>query len=156
LKPAWGALAEKTLIVEAVRAVEVAYCAAFDRADRDALRQVFDPDALFRRPQHTCTGVDEILALFERMWNAGTQPTRHFPVVVQVEELADEVLRARVSYFVILGHGDDLYAGWGDYDDRLAVRGERLVILEKSSAIQGLFKIDRGWQTASSTPPPWL
>ncbi|MEV7230735.1 nuclear transport factor 2 family protein [Polymorphospora sp. NPDC051019] len=156
MDPLWERLGRQAVVTEAARQLQVAYCAAFDRADREALLPLFDPDAVFRRPDSVCAGRAAILDFYEHLWAAGTRPTRHFPVVVEVDEIGERLLRVRTSYFLILGHGDDLYVGWGDYDDRVAVGPQGLVFVAKTSTIEGLVRAEGGWGRASRTPPPWL
>ncbi|HVX22340.1 MAG TPA: nuclear transport factor 2 family protein [Acidimicrobiales bacterium] len=151
----WAPFAHRTVVVEAVRQAEVAYCAAYDRADAEALGAMFDPGATLRRPSRDCQGWPEILGYFRELWAAGVRPTRHLPLAVDVEDVDADPLHVRVSYLLVLGRDDDLYLGWGDYDDRLVLQDGRLVFVEKVSTIQGLFHLPGGWREGRTTSVPW-
>lgn len=151
----WEQGLRSTVVDAEIRRLETRYCRAFDRRDAEEIRAVYAPDARFVRPGVACEGIEEILDLYRGLWDADTHPTRHFPAVFDIDELAGETFRVRAAYFVVIGHGDDLHVGWGDYEDLLEVRDGGLRIVSKSSTLEGLVPVPDGWARARRVRTPW-
>lgn len=155
MKSWWEPWARKAAVAEAVRELQTRYCRAFDTRDEALLRDVYAPEAVFDRPGAACQGIDDIVTFYRQLWSAETFPTRHFPTVFELDEISESRFASKVAYQVVLGRGEDLWTGWGDYDDVIEVRDDRPVIVSKRSTLQGLLHVEGGWTAARSTPPPW-
>lgn len=132
--------------LESVRGVLLAYPAAVDGRDLDALRRLFHPDAhlLSRSDVH---GRDAVLDYFARFFASGWRDTRHYVANLVVGVDGDEATATSYYHQTAVVDGQSVI-GWGTYRDRLARTDEGWRITEKVNHVLAMTPIAAGWAEA--------
>jgi uncharacterized protein (TIGR02246 family) len=133
---------------EAVRDLLGRYVRAVDAADREALPELFAPDATWVSPGRAqLDGIDEIVRYYSDWFDSPFRDTRHHVCNVVVEVADDARSATADGYYLELASYDDLsIVGFGSYRDvcRCGEDG-RWEIAAKVVEILGLARLDEGW-----------
>jgi ketosteroid isomerase-like protein len=135
--------------IETARGIYHRYAHVLDEPDAVAVARLFTEDGLLHTPMGTSEGREAIESFFRSAFEADTSVKRHFIVNPRVVDVTAGVVRLQ-SYFLYTGRGDDTSViGWGEYDDRVDVRGAEPLFAEKTIAVHVGTDLASGWAKES-------
>ncbi len=129
--------------LECVRGVLLAYPAAVDGQDLEALRRLFHTDVhlVSRSDVH---GREAALDYFARFFASNWRDTRHYVANLVVGVDGDEATATSYYHQTAVVDGQSVI-GWGTYRDRVARTDQGWQITEKVNHVLAMTPIAAGW-----------
>ena len=150
-----GALAARLRRLEAFEAARDLghdYAAAADTRELAPVLALFAPAAVRHSPRGGYSGHEQIAESYTAGWTLEPSRKRHFVTNTRLGLEADGTV-ASSAYFFLLGRGTGRSViGWGTYEDRIDVSGERPVFTEKRITLLMSTDLATGWPLDGAEP----
>lgn len=137
---------------EAARSLLNEYAMAADGRVVEPVLALFSPDAVLHSPRGVHAGLDEIARSYRDGWAMDPSRKRHFVTNVQTAVRPDGTVEASAYFFYVGRDATRSVIGWGSYDDRIDVSGNRPVFLAKKITLIMSTDLDNGWQLIDGLP----
>lgn len=122
------------------------YAVAVDGRAIEPVLALFAPDAELHSPRGVHSGREQIAQSFSDGWAMEPSRKHHFVTNARATVQPDGTVTAQ-AYFLYVGRdAARSVIGWGKYDDRIDVSGERPVFLTKKITLMISTDLDTGWQ----------
>jgi ketosteroid isomerase-like protein len=128
------------------------YAVAVDGRTLEPVLALFAPDAVLHSPRGIHTGIEQIAQSFADGWAMEPSRKRHFVTNTRAVVQPDGTVTATAYFFYVGRDAARSVIGWGSYDDRIDVSGERPVFLTKKITLLMSTDLDTGWQLTDQVP----
>jgi hypothetical protein len=130
--------------LESARGLLHTYATVLDEPREETVTALFAEDGVLTNARGTFRGRDEIAKGFRLSWDADPSRKRHLVGTPRLTWVGPGVVESQAA-FLFVGRGDESIIGWGEYDDRILVDGDRALFLAKTITTHLKTDLATGW-----------